>query len=184
MARLRCSLAVWTLPLLLTGVLAACSPGFVGSDSQSDGTGGGSDEGSGGSDGTGGSDGDGGSDSETGGSSSGGSEPGSGGANSGSGGSNTGGAASSCSDGDVCIAAANFDDECFNPECSSPIAATESEVARDPCLVPWEERTTSIPEECAASSPASACPAICEVQPPCVSASCYLGRCEVDVCLP
>lgn len=181
MARLRRSLAVWTLPLLLTGALAACSPGFVGSDSQSDGTGGGSDAGTGGTDGTGGSD------SETGGSGTGGSEPGSGGANAGSGGSDTstGGADSSCSDGDACIAAANFDDECFSPDCSAPVAATASEVARDPCLVPWDERTTSIPEECAASSPASACPAICEVQPPCVAASCSdSGQCEIVVCLP
>lgn len=180
---------VFALPALLAFAIGACSPGYVGSDSQSDGTGGGSDEGSGGMDGVGGSDGTGGSDTDTGGSSSssGGSEPGSGGADPGSGGSgtSTGGADSSCSDGDACIAAANFHDECFKPDCSSPIAATADEVARDPCLVPWDERSTTIPEECAASSPPNACPTICEVQPPCVAATCSEGgQCEIVVCLP
>jgi hypothetical protein len=97
----------------------------------------------------------------------------------------TGGADASCDESEECIAAANFDDECFSPSCSAPVAATASEVEQSPCLVPWEDREDLIPEECAAHDSEVACPAICEIQPPCVDAACApaTGECVIEICL-
>jgi len=183
------------------------SGGSDGSDSD-DGSGGtdgsgGSNDGSGGTDGSGGSDGSGGvtTDGSAGGSDTGGTATdgpvgggNSGGATSNSGGSSSSGGANqgtggafdpSCEQGDSCMPAANFYDECFDPACSSPVGARSSEVEMDPCLVPWEERQTQIPEDCPAFERDMNCPGICEVQPPCFEAHCDggTGKCEVEICV-
>jgi len=173
------------------------SDGSGGSDDGSGGSDGSSDDGSGGTDGSGGVTTDG----STGGSDTGGTATdgpvgggNSGGATSNSGGSSSSGGANqgtggafdpSCEQGDSCMLAANLYDECFDPDCSSPVAATESEVAMDPCLLPWEARTEGIPEDCPAFERDMNCPEICEVQPPCVEAHCDggTGKCEIEICV-
>jgi hypothetical protein len=174
--------------------VAACSPAYVAADGDEDDSGGSSTDGSDGSDGsdsstggadgsTGGDPGSGGSDDESGGA------PSSGGASGGSTGGSamgTGGDDATCSEDNECITAANFDDPCFSPGCSGPVAATESEVQRNPCLVPWEERESEPPEECAAHDPDVVCPAACEIPAPCVAARCVesTGECVIEICLP
>jgi len=197
------ALSPWLGALLLVVAAGGCSPGYVAADSQNDGSGGADEDGTGGTDGadgTGGADGaTGGTDGATGGTDggtggtdggSGGAEPGTGGVDTGTGGLDTGsggaspgGFDSSCAQNDACIPAANFHDECFSPSCSAPVAATESVVESDPCLVPWEEREVAVPEECAAHDSDAACPQICEVQPPCVDAACHSGSCQIEICL-
>jgi len=177
-------------------VAAACSPAQVAADGDTNDSGGFSADGGGGTDGSGGSDGSGAEDG-AGGSTSGGSggEPASGGSAGDSGGTSssgggsdggTGGIDSACDQGEACVAAANFDDQCFSPGCSGPVAATAAEVEENPCLVPWEDREDAIPEQCAAHDSVVICPAICEVAPPCVGATCseLTGECTIEVCVP
>lgn|SRR6478736_280648 len=191
--RLRSSVSWIPFGLLVMGA-AACGPTYApadddsgaggtdGTDDSSDGSdgAGGSSDGSGGDEGTGG-------DEPSGGSDSGGSDN-SGGSESSGGSDGSGGGENACSENNECVAAADMDQPCYSAACAAPVAVTQSELERNPCLVRWEERSqTTIPEECAGSDKDMVCPAIsCELPPPCVSASCsdLTGACEVELCPP
>ncbi len=104
------------------------------------------------------------------------------GAGTGAGGSDSGGSGGTasraeCTRNDDCVAAANFDDPCFTPSCSSPVARREDDVATDPCLVPWDDRAEPVPEQCGQGE--VACPAICAEQPACIAPRCDDGVCKL-----
>lgn len=106
------------------------------------------------------------------------------GAGNGTGGADSGGSGGTvshveCASAADCVAAANFDDPCFSPSCSSPIGRHEDDVATDPCLVPWEDRGEPVPEQCGTGD--MACPAICAEQPLCVVPTCDEGTCGIEV---
>jgi hypothetical protein len=175
------SLAAWVPFVLLVGGAAACGPTYTSSDD------GGSDDDSGGSDGSDGADGTGGSTDGSGGKDGSGGDSDTGGSDGSGGSDGAGGEAGMCSEDDRCVAAADFDQYCFSPDCAVPVAVSQSEVDRDPCLVPWEERHETIPEECAGADDNMICPDIaCEIPPPCASASCndVTGECEILFCAP
>jgi hypothetical protein len=71
-------------------------------------------------------------------------------------------------------------DPCYSPGCSSPVAASQQDVARNHCLVLWENRNTPPPEDCAPTEPVG-CPELCAAQPTCVTPTCNAGTCELTL---
>ncbi len=90
------------------------------------------------------------------------------------------GAWGACLVNEDCVAVLNTASPCFSPYCSAPIAASQRDLARERCLVPWEERGGELPPNCG-SEGELACPAVCALPPECVTPRCDAGACVLDV---
>jgi hypothetical protein len=103
-----------------------------------------------------------------------------------SGGSATGGSGNSggaplaeCLIHEECLAVADMSDPCFTPHCSFPVAASYADVAKNPCLVPWDERFNGPPADCSPPAFDINCHADCAMPPLCVSSTCEYSRCTL-----
>ncbi len=82
----------------------------------------------------------------------------------------------SCSVDDECRAVVDFSDTCG---CRYPFAASVTDIANNPCLVPWGHHNEPTPAGCVPREE-QVCPEIaCQPWPGCAGASCVAGTCSL-----
>jgi hypothetical protein len=85
-----------------------------------------------------------------------------------------------CTDHTQCVAVVDTADPCFSSDCGPPLAASRTDMANNPCLVPWEQRYEPVQSMCRSSEPV-ACPALCAVQPACIQTGCSSEQCQMEL---